>query len=169
MSGGMTRLPRHRAPFAACLFFSRRGVRSLWKSCPLLSSKKKKGKRRKKRNRDSTLNRSMEVHDPARLQPLIHSRPHSLCFLLSATRFERPDDDFTRYPLLYFCFGLSLSLSMSAVTRWRGGIIVDDIWRRAEPSSSLVSIRVITSNSNCCFPVLDKFPASDAPVNKFES
>lgn len=106
-----------RAPFAACLFFSRRGVRSLWKSCPLLSSKKKKGKRRKKRNRDSTLNRSMEVHDPARLQPLIHSRPHSLCFLLSATRFERPDDDFTRYPLLYFCFGLSLSLSMSAVTR----------------------------------------------------
>lgn len=80
--------------------------------CPLLSSKKKKGKRRKKRNRDSTLNRSMEVHDPARLQPLIHSRPHSLCFLLSATRFERPDDDFTRYPLLYFCFDLSLSLSL---------------------------------------------------------
>lgn len=161
LSGGRC-LPRHRASP------SRGIVHSWWgrviRSC---RRRKKQKKKRKERETEIRLNRHGSSWPGASTATLIHSRRSSLCFLLSATRFERPDDDFTRYPLLYFCFGLSLfhvgCHSMTGEEYCRRNF---QACRHLLLSHS--GTRVITS-FQLLFPVLDKFAASDAPVNKFES
>lgn len=110
------------------------------RSCRRMEKRKKKGRNeteiRLNRHRSSWPDASTATDSLA---------ASSLYFLLSATRFERPDDDFTRYPLLYFCFGLSLFyVGCHSMTGWN---IVDEISRRAAIFFSRLhsGTRVITS------------------------
>ena len=83
------------------------------------------------------------VHDPARLQPLIHSRagliPVFPFVKPCATRFERPNDDFTRCdPRPAPC----LSLFVGPVSRRRGGYCrLGNSRTRANPQPAGVFIR----------------------------
>lgn len=94
-------------------------------------------------------------------------------FVSRAMRFERPDDDFTRWiphPLFLF-----LSVSLCRLSVDDGRILSTKFATEAQPSQPSprllrfhsMGTRVITG-FQLLFPVLDKFPATDAPVNKFE-
>lgn len=97
-------------------------------SAPVVEEKNKKKKERNEKQRFGWI--GMEVHDPARLQPLWFTRGVHPCVSFCQPRVSRGQTMISRVIPSSISVSVCLS-SMSAVTRWRGRNIVDEISRRA--------------------------------------